>query len=494
VSSPIAATTSGPVRGTEREGIQVFRGIPYAGSPAGARRFLAPEPPAPWTELRDATTFGLMAPQPSSPMETLLGGPPPEYDEAGCLTLNVYTPGVDDRRRPVMVWIHGGAFIGGTAATPWYNGRHLATEGDVVIVTINYRLGSLGFLHLAEVGGERYASSGNTGLLDQIAALRWVRDNIAAFGGDPQQVTIFGESAGGSSVSMLLGMPEARGLFHRAIAQSGTAAWAATREQAAGVTESYLAELGLRAAPSSLDALLERPVADLMAAQLNISTRYGIGRDFRPVIDGVAVPRHPFAAVRDGAVAGVDLMVGTTRHEMNLFALGDPTIATRDGLIAQRFGTDIGREAAEMVEVYERNGRSERDAFLALATDGVFRIPAIRLAEAQREAGGRAHMYLFTFETPVFGGQLRSTHALEIPFVFGTYDARGAVLFTGDGPGRAALSDQMRAAWLSFAKTGDPGWSQYDPADGRATRVFGPGGGVVSDPDGDERELWEGVI
>src|SRR5256885_13958530 len=297
-SSPIVQTDKGPVVGSTTGPVHVFRGIPYARPPVGELRWRPPEEPRSWTSPLDASSFGPIAPQNPSHLEQLFGAEKPEQSEA-CLSLNVWTPGLDDGRRPVLVWIHGGAFVTGTGSTPWYDGTRLATAGDVVVVTINYRLGALGFLELGELGDERYAASGNCGILDQVAALRWVRDNISSFGGDAAQVTVFGESAGGMSVGTLLALPAAQGLFSRAILQSGAASHVVQRDKAESVTRDLLAELGLT--PADAGKLVDVPVDDLLAAQGRVVDRTWPNLAFTPVVDGVTLPRPPLEAATDGA-------------------------------------------------------------------------------------------------------------------------------------------------------------------------------------------------
>jgi para-nitrobenzyl esterase len=494
VSESIVDTASGKVRGRIHDGVHVFRGIPYAASPTGERRFTAPRPPEPWADVRDALHAGPVAPQPPSPLETMFGAGPPRWSE-DCLSLNVWTPAPDDARRPVMVWIHGGAFVNGSGATPWYDGTRFATNGDVVVVTINYRLGALGFLHLAPFGGERFADAGNAGILDQIAALRWVHDNIESFGGDPGQVTVFGESAGAMSVGTLLGTPAATGSFQRAIVQSGSATVIADAEEGARIAERVLTKLGL--SPARVDDIVDVPTERILEAQTEVYDEESRTQlPFRPVVDGLHLPEPPIAAIARGADPPVPVLVGTTAHEMTLFLAFERSSGARDvGLLTKRARSVFGERADAVARSYldNRSQASVDDALIAFETDRVFRIPAIRLAEAVVASATPAYMYLFAWETPAFGGVLRSCHALELPFVWDALDQGGVDVFTGTGPERQALARDMHRRWIAFARTGDPGWPAYD-TERRSVMVFdGNDDRVVDDPAGDERRLWDGI-
>jgi para-nitrobenzyl esterase len=495
---PIVQTSQGPVVGSTTGPVHVFRGIPYARPPVGELRWRPPEEPRPWTAPLDASSFGAVSPQNPSPLEMMLGADKAEQSEA-CLSLNVWTPGLDGGRRPVLVWIHGGAFVTGTGSTPWYDGTRLAHAGDVVIVTINYRLGALGFLELGELGDERYAASGNCGILDQVAALQWVRANAASFGGDPSQVTVFGESAGAMSVGTLLALPAARGLFSRAILQSGAGAHVAPRDKAERVTRDLLAELGL--SPGDAGSLLDVPVDRLLAAQGRVVDRTWPDLAFMPVVDGVSLPRPPNDAMSDGSSADVEVLIGTNLEEMRLFSLMDARLAEVDeATLEHRAASVFGSTAAKAVEVYRRS-RPEvplGDVWTAVLTDQVFRIPAIRLAEAQSIHQPRTYMYLFTWATPILGGKLGSCHAVEIPFVFDNLDKPGAGVFTGDSSGRQEIATRMSEAWTAFARHGAPdtaslpNWPTYEVGQ-RSTMVLDTECVVVEDPAGEERLLWDGV-
>lgn len=507
----IVDTTHGKLQGTEQDGYVVFKGVPYGAPPTGPRRFRPPQPADRWDGTRPAAEYGPICPQNPSPLDAMFGAREIAQDE-DCLTLNVWTPDTDDVSRPVMVWIHGGGFSQGSGRTPWYDGRHFA-RSDVVCVTINYRLGPLGFLHTEDHFGEAFAGSGTAGLLDQVLALRWIRDNARAFGGDPENITIFGESAGGMSVAALLSMPAARGLFTKAIPQSGAAHTVHVREDAAAVTVRLCAEAGIDLGDA--EALRDLPVDRLLQATLAVTTLAatnpqelfgadlpGIALAFQPVIDGRDLERRPIDALRDGAGAEVAVLVGTTRDEWGLFtALAPPeAVAQRVPRALGHLFRATGRDPEAVADVYEATLPEPAPLRLrnALETDRVFRIPAIRLAEAQAAAGAPVWMYLFAWPTPAFEGRMGSCHALEIPFVFGNLDAPGVDFFAGPDAPRD-LSARMHDAWVAFAKHGDPGhaglpgWPAYDTAR-RATMVLDTPCALVDDPEAERRALWEGVL
>jgi len=503
-----ARARSGDVEGVEEQGIQIFRGIPFARPPVGTLRFAAPEREQPWRGTRRCHEFGSSAPQ--SPMALPLPGMDVGPMDEDCLYLNVYTPAADDGRRPVMVWIHGGGFVIGSGSQPIYDGVPLAQRGDVVVVTVNYRLGPLGFLYLKDLCPDLTGAVGNVGIRDQIAALAWVRESIAAFGGDPDNVTVFGESAGGMSVGTLLGAPAARGLFRRAIPQSGAAHNVHTRESATEVARHFLEGLGV-APVDAASKLREIPADKLLDTQqqtiLKLGTRVGL-LPFQPLVDGDSLPEPPLEAVRSGRAAGVDLLIGTTRDEWKLFGFLDRGLATLDesGLV-KRLAPQVGGEqaAARMLDAYRsaRSGSaaSPKELFFAIETDRVFRVPAIRLAEAQQRRHDAVYMYLFTWESPMMGGALGSCHAIELPFVFGKLGAEGSELFTGGGPEAERLCQQTMDAWLAFARSGDPGhaglpggrWPAYEP-ERRATLRLGRETLCDDAPADAERAAWEGLL
>jgi len=485
----IVQTSNGPVSGRTKHGVGQFLGVPFAAPPIGGLRFRPPAPVAPWTEALDATRPGPVAPQLESPLEKMLGAPPPRWDEVGCLTLNVVTPAADDARRPVMVWIHGGAFVNGAGSQPVYDGTAFARNGDIVVVTVNYRLGAFGFLHLEDRFGDAVHGSGLLGILDQIAALEWVRDNITSFGGDPHQVTIFGESAGGMSVGTLLGMPAAEGLYHRAIVQSGSASYGQTIVQASATAGAVLDHAGI----DSLAALEAAPADAILDAQRAVLARgMRVDLPFMPTVDGELLPDVPLHTIASGRTGGVPTLVGTTGDEMALFLAILPELAdATEDRVRKQFDRAFGEGAGAAYDTYRahRPGATTVDMLVALETDRVFRIPAIRLAEAQVDEGRPTFMYWFTWATPVMGGRLGSCHALELPFVWDAIDSPGLSMLTGDGPERQALADAMHAAWIEFARTGNPGWPEYDTTR-RATQRFDTETEVIDDPLGHERRLW----
>ncbi len=492
MSSTVVETQYGKVQGTISGPIFVWKGIPFAQPPLGDLRFRAPQAPSPWAGVRDATTFGLASAQSGRMMQRLFSATPEPSGE-DCLYLNIWSPGADDKRRPVLFWIHGGAFTMGSGSTPWYDGTAFATNGDVVVVTINYRLGALGFLHLADIDGKDKDLSSNCGLLDQVAALEWVRDNIAAFGGDPANVTVFGESAGAMSIGTLLAMPAAKGLFQKAILQSGASHTVLDKVRATRIANKLMDILGIH----KVTDLVDVPLEQLLAAQDKVSDSSG-RLAFQPVVDGVTLPRQPIQAIADGSANGATLLVGTNRDEMRLFTMMDPTQATPDMAILERL---FGTKAKEVSAAYEaaQPEQSSSDAWIDFLTDRRFRIPAIRLAERQSAHGTNVWMYRFDWPTPVFGGRLKACHGLEISFVWNNLDKYGVNILTGDNPAHQKVADAMHPAWIAFARSGNPNtsglpqWPAYDTTH-RATMLFNEECQVVNDPQATERQLWEGVL
>ncbi|MEV6999032.1 carboxylesterase/lipase family protein [Streptomyces sp. NPDC093982] len=450
----IADTTHGPVQGVTGEGVRVFKGIPFAAPPVGRLRFQPPQPPETWTRPKPATDYGPAAPQQRDPvLEEMFGHPPFPTSEESCLTVNVWTPQRGAHNLPVMVWLHGGAFLTGSGRDVVFDGSRLASRHGVVVVTVNYRLGPLGFLYLGELLGDEYASSGNVGLLDQIAALHWVRDNITGFGGDPDNITVFGQSAGAMSVLTLMAMPAAQSLFHKAIAQSGSAEHTHTRERATAVARDLLTALALPEAEAR--RLLDLPVATLIHAQQSVGESMrergdALGLPFAPVVDGLTLPQAPPAAFASGAVPPIPLISGTTEEEGRLFLLGPQA--------------SHGNEIA------------------ALIGERMFHAPTARLVEAHAARTSQVWTYLFTWRSTARNGELGACHSLDLPFVFDNLRASGVDRFTGPAAPQP-LADAMSSAWASFARHGHPGaaWSAFETTH-RAGMIFDAISRVESDP------------
>jgi para-nitrobenzyl esterase len=490
----IVTIKQGQLRGVKRGDVWAFLGIPYAAAPYGANRFATPAPAARWDGVRVADAYGATAMKNGypAPMDTLL--PEPVIPGEDCLNLNVWTPDPGSARLPVLVWIHGGAFVYGSGAVADYDGTAFARDG-VVCVTINYRLGIDGFAMLE-------GAPPNRGLLDQVAALEWVRDNIAAFGGDPDLVTVAGESAGAMSVATLMAMPAAQGLFRRAIAQSGAGHHAHSVETGRRIA-GYLAQvLGVAAtaeavAAVALGTLLEAQ-AKLVAEpqQMPNPVRWGeVARNllaFEPVVDGEILPVLPIDAIGAGAGADVDLLIGTNADENRLFIvpLGLLDLINDDFLALAAAWWEL---PGELLEVYRRTrpGESPGELLCAVGTDWYFRIPALRAVEARAAGPGRSYVYLFSWPSPHFGGRLRSCHGLEIPFVFDTLTASGGRLLD-EGAATQKLADTVHAHWVAFVTTGDPGWAPYDTKR-RPTMSFDLVSAVLDDPGAEERQVWDGI-
>ncbi len=471
----IVEAPCGKLEGVRRGGVSSFKGIAFA----TARRWHAPERAAPWAGVRSARAAGAVAPQNPTALEGLIGSGGKTVQSEDCLSLNVWTPDCDDAKRPVMVWIHGGAFVTGAGSIGLYSGKALVAAGDVVVVTINYRLGNLGFLRLADMTNGRIGSTGTEGLQDQIAALGWVRDNIAAFGGDPGNVTIFGESAGGMSVACLLASPAARGLFHKAICESGGAHIARPREHANRVAEAFLKHLG-----GTANDLERTPVEALLKAQADVVVEVDTQHDphklgsmaFQPVIDGKVLPLSPIEALRGGSAAGVPVIAGSTTEEWKLWTALDSKFHDMDEGKLERWASRQFGASAPALLAADRDG-SPYERYVSMQTDRAFREPTLRLLGAQ-SAGAPVYEYVFDWRSPAVGGAFGACHALELGFVFGTYGLPGADNFFGKGPEADAISRAMIEAWTSFARTGVPtangveAWPQWSMAS-PAAMVFG---------------------
>ncbi|MFE6858863.1 carboxylesterase/lipase family protein [Nocardia sp. NPDC057668] len=489
-TAPEVRTANGRVRGRVRDHVATFRGIPYAQPPTGRLRFAAPAPASPWDGVREAAEFGSPAPQAQIMSPGPAGNPETTGDD--WLTVNVWTPQPDSAARlPVMVWIHGGGWMFGHGGDPAYDGTLLAREGGVVLVTCNYRLGMEGWALLE-------GAPANRGLLDQIAALEWVRENISGFGGDPHKVTVFGQSAGAGSVAALLAAPRARGLFRRAIAESVTGSLLSP-ELAADISGAVAAELGLRPIVTDLAAVDPEFLArtgDLVAASLpERAERWGAfaysPSPYSPVVDGAVLPRSPWEALAAGAGRDIELLTGHTRDEFRTFAaarlgsIGDGEAdAALSALAPEPGGAPAFRAAYP--------GATAEELYLTVTSDWLFRMPSLHLAECQSAGGGAAYVYELTWRSPGMGGALGAPHILDTPLVFGTFTADPAPFLFGDPPSpRArALSELVRARWAAFARGGDPGWPEYVPPR-RVTQILDNDPVVVAYPEDASRRLWE---
>jgi len=500
-SKAIVKTTTGVIEGRYEDGLYVFKGVPYAAPPLGKLRWAPPTPVEPWSGVRSAFDFSPVAPQILPPPGVLdvLAVPEPQAED--CLYLNVWTPGLDGNRRPVLFWIHGGAFTMGSGSQPFYSGRHLSARGDVVVVTVNYRLGMLGFLALEKATQGRIPTTGNEGLLDQIAALKWVRDNIAGFGGDPGNVTVFGESAGGMSIGCLLAMPSSEGLFHKAILQSGVTVPPADADLEAG--RNLIGLLGAEA--SSTDLLRAVPPAKLLDIEMKLRVRAaGPGEPARitvtaPHADGSILPFTPPEASRLGLMPKIPLLIGTNLEEWKLFGSMDPDAARMDeGMMTDRLKFFLGSAyTPEIVDVYRvaKGRRGETDSpyelLSAITGDFMFRIPALQMVSSQQSHGAAVYNYLFAWRSIALAGALGACHALEVGFVFGTHDD----VFCGKSAEADSLSHKMQDAWLAFARTGDPSCEAMGPwpvyGERRATMVLGKRCSVQEGPYEEERQVWE---
>jgi para-nitrobenzyl esterase len=494
MGGPEVDTRCGRLRGTRVGEVDAFLGIPFARPPLGALRFAPPEPAEAWSGVRDATRLRAVQPQTSDAFIARLGLDPLGPQDEDCLHLNVWTPAADGARRPVLVWIHGGAFIGGTACTPLYDGARLAARG-VVVVTLNYRVGLLGFLHADGVPA-------NLGLRDQLAALAWVQREITRFGGDPASVTVFGESAGAGSLCALLAMPAARGLFRRAIVQSAAPDGMIDAAEARRRADLLLARLGV--ARGDVAGLRALGIEAILRAQAGCAAEDGPFTHnmlFVPVIDGDSLPQRPLDAIRAGSAREVQLVIGTTEEELGLYATQPAVRAIDEPRLIKHLERVLGPHTAGALAAYReaRRGRgagvSPAALFSALESDRSMRVPAIRLAEYQRAWQPRTYMYLFSWRSPLDAGALGSCHALDLPFTFGTLDARGMREFAGAGLEARRLSDALIDAWIAFARCGDPShpgigsWPAYDAAE-RITMQLGPTCGAVRAPLEAERRVW----
>jgi para-nitrobenzyl esterase len=494
---PIVATKSGKLQGIYEEGLCVFKGIPYATPPTGDLRWMPPQPVKPWSGTRSAEKFGPICPQ---ILAQPMGIPRPSFTEEpqdeDCLFLNVWSPSLDNKRRAVMVWVHGGAFTNGSGSSPMHPGVTLPKRGDVVLVTVNYRLGPLGFLNLKQVTGGKIPASGNEGLLDQAAAVRWVCENIAAFGGDPENITVFGESAGAMSIGGLLAMPQAKRLFKKAILESGSNT-CRPLDEASDIAEKYLHALGLTV--KDTNTLRALPVEALLKAHQQMAAWGVRGAAMEPVVDGEVLPDYPLDAVKSGSAKNVTVLAGGNLNEGTLFLLPNSgTTKLDEAGLRKRVGHLVPEKVVpDLIEKY-RQALAKRgtqptpiDIFIAIQGDKQFRIPNIRLVEIQRDLGLPSFTYVLEWKSMVPG--LGACHALDVGLIFGaTYKE-----FHGSGPVVDRLARGMQEAWTAFARTGNPSsptlgeWPAYGKE--RNTMLLGENSHVEAAPYEVERAAWEGI-
>jgi len=510
----IVETTSGKIAGTMERKVFTFKGVPYGAPTGGNHRFLPPVPPEPWAKVLYCTDYGPISPQTGALVdcieaagdERVMGMRRHLPQGEDCLVLNIWTPGIkDDGKRPVMLWLHGRGYDSGAGSETMYNGANLARRGNLVVITINHRLNVFGYLHLADIGGEEFAGSGVAGMLDAVLALKWVRDNITAFGGDPENVTIFGESGGGSKVSSLLALPSAKGLFHRAIIESGPGLRGVEAKDATAFAERLLSELNIK--PSEvheLQALPIQQVQDAVRKLLPGRSGFGMGdpggltRRLAPVIDGKYYPDHPFDPVAAPTAAGIPLIIGTNRHENATFLTTDPRRRRlTEQELRQRLTPLLGDRIDRVINTYKgtRPEATPWDLFVALTSEGTRRA-SIALAE-RKAAGSTApvFMYLLTWETDYLGDMFRACHVLEIPFVFDNVDD---IALTGGRPDKYELLESVCNAWIAFARNGNPNhpgipeWQLYT-AQNRATMMLDVPCRVEVNPYCKELDAWEGI-
>jgi para-nitrobenzyl esterase len=517
--SPIARTTAGDVQGWAESGVLAYLGVPYGASTAAAGRFMPPRRPEHWDGVRSTKSLGPSCPQvplgmspfihsdktppPPSPMQKQLASLfPRNVHDPGmsedCLVLNIWTPALDSVRRPVMVWLHGGGFAVGSGSLPVYNGARLAASGDVVVVTINHRLNAFGFLYLGEVAGDAFAQSGNVGMLDIVAALEWVRDNIAGFGGNAANVTIFGESGGAGKVSVMCAMPVAKGLFHKAIMQSGPCLKIADKARGTAIATQLLKDLNL-----PVDRVLELQHMDAMqltaaanAADAKVVPRVlGFGpTGLIPLVDGIALHHHPFDTVAAPESAHVPFLVGSTQDEAVLFVAPFPRWGQlTDAEVIEYLRPIAGTQAQQALDLYRRLHPADSPTYLLVnaVTDFWMRQAANTVAELKaQQAGAPAFVYVLQWQ---LNNELRTPHGTDVSLVFGTM---GESAVAESAPDARLVSDQMSSAWVAFARTGNPNtrklphWPSYSVAK-RANMLFNARSRVVDDYDQQAREFWE---
>ena len=499
--SPIVETSAGKVRGTAVDGVKIFKGISYGGTTAGKNRFMPPTKPAAWTAVRDALAYGSSAPQISANGRGPAGSPGESED---CLVLNVFTPELTGgRNRPVMVWLHGGGFATGSGSGPIIDGTNMARSGDVVVVSINHRLNVFGFTYLGEQAGSDFALSGGVGMLDIVAALEWVRENIGRFGGDPNLVTIFGQSGGGRKVATLMSMPGAKGLYHRAIIESGAVLRLTTQEDAVHTTELLLGELELK--PGQVRELQTVPFERLLAANAAVYKKITMREPGMvansPMIDGRALPSHPWDPAAPSLSAGIPLLIGWAHTEETLYDRPTPEKLNLDEAgLRQRAAKQLGGDPDRVIAAF-RKAHPEAtpwDLYILIATEHPRGAYTRELAKRKAlQASAPVFLYRFDWETPEGGGHMRSPHTIEIQFVFNNIKIAGPLI--SKMPEAYTLADKVSAAWVAFARTGNPNtaklpkWPAYS-VKSRDTMLFNNENRVAQDPDQGPRLAMEQVL
>lgn len=494
VPGGVAKTPAGRVRGLIRDGTHQFWSVPYGAPTGGANRFMPPQAPAAWSGVRDHFEIRYTAPQQPgvtepAPVVAAVNRFMPQSED--CLTVNVFSPGLDNKARPVMVWMHGGGFRFGSGNYLLYDGTNLAKKEDVVVVSVNHRLNLYGFLHLADIGGRKWERSTNVGVQDLVAALEWVRDNIEEFGGDPDRVTIFGQSGGGGKTTTLMAMPSAEGLVHRCIAQSGLALSGQSADAASEQTEQFLAKLGIRS--NQLDRLQELSLDELQTALYSEPLQPGFAAG--PVIDGQLIPRDQWLPSAPSYALNVPLMVGSTETENGW--LGPPPFELSDADMYERFRTQLAggnsAQADRLIALYRRAHPQARNQMLWLTaeSDNSRRLDAQLIARLKHEQGGApSYLYFFDWHSPVHNNRMGAYHTLEIPFMFYNLDIGASM--TGSSQQRYVLGNVMSAAWAAFARTGNPNngymphWPTFE-SETLPTMMFGEQVRVANDPNREAR-------
>lgn len=506
-NNAVANTTAGKVRGYTRNNILTFKGIPYGAPTGGENRFMPPKKPVAWDGVRDCLVYGPICPQKPDNgwlqeeygfLYEWIDG----FQDEDCLRLNVWTPKMDGKKRPVMFWMHGGGFFSGSSQEhPSYDGESLSTLGDVVVVSINHRLNIFGHLDLADYGPQ-YASSANVGMLDIVASLQWVRDNIENFGGDKNNVTIFGQSGGGTKVITLMAMPSAKGLFHRAISQSNSIVQVATHEYSAQITKKVLEDLGIT--PDRITELHQvKPtrlveVIGIAEHKMGSAVPANVGRSgLQPVVDGKILPTHPFDPTAPGLSASVPFMVGTTRNEASASINNAPMEDIDEAGLKKRITDKYGPKGDKVYKVLRKVHPDVKPVEILSFISAQNPIAYLQASRKAAQKSAPVYLYMFAWHTPVLDGRPRSFHCSEIPFAFA--NTAKCVNYTGDTDEARKLADKVSRAWINFARYGNPNhsglpqWPAFSDDNG-AMMVFNNTCQVRNDPDGDARKLLQRIF